>query len=115
MLTMSKNDNFKNKIVFSTNPDYKPEEESDERETVSASQQTLYISLERLKGGKVATIVDGFIGSDNDLQTLGKQLKSKCGVGGTVKDGIILLQGEHRDKVIQLLTTLGYKTKKKGG
>ncbi len=112
---MSKNDNFKNKIVFSTNPSYKPEDENNEEETPAAAQQTLYIALERLKGGKMATIIENFFGNENDLQALGKQLKNKCGVGGTVKDGIILLQGEHRDKVILLLTTLGYKTKKKGG
>jgi len=73
------------------------------------------VALERLKGGKVATIVSNFVGSENDLETLGKQLKNKCGSGGTVKDGIILIQGEQREKVIALLTTLGYKTKRKGG
>ncbi len=112
---MSKNENFKNKVVFSTNPHFKQEEDSHEEETVGAAQQTLYIVLERLKGGKVATIIENFKGSENDLQALGKMLKNKCGVGGTVKDGIILLQGEHRDRVIQLLTAEGYKTKKKGG
>lgn len=112
---MSKNINTKNKIVFSTNPTFKQEEEIIEEKTLAASQQTLYIALERLKGGKVATIIENFIGSENDLQTLGKQLKNKCGVGGTVKDNIILLQGEHREKVIQLLGALGYKSKKKGG
>ncbi|MCX6199590.1 MAG: translation initiation factor [Bacteroidetes bacterium] len=112
---MSKNKDFKNRIVFSTNPDFKEEEETNEQETVVPGQQTLYISLERLKGGKVATVIENFIGNETDLETLGKTLKSKCGVGGTVKDGIILLQGEHRDKVIQLLSAQGYKTKKKGG
>lgn len=111
---MSKKD-FTNRIVFSTNPDFKQEEETDEQETVPASQQLLYLSLERLKGGKVATLVENFKGPENDLETLGKQLKSKCGVGGSVKDGIILIQGEQRDKLIKLLTDMGYKTKKKGG
>ena len=112
---MSKNKDFKDRIVFSTNPSFKEEEETNKQETVLPAQQTLYISLERLKGGKVATVIDSFVGSETDLETLGKHLKSKCGVGGTVKDGIILLQGEHRDKVIQLLSAQGYKTKKKGG
>lgn len=112
---MSKNQDFKNRVVFSTNPDFKNVEENQEQKTVAPSQQMLYISLERLKGGKVATVIESFIGNETDLETLGKHLKSKCGVGGTVKDGIILLQGEHRDKVIQLLTALGYKTKRKGG
>lgn len=110
---MKKDD--KNRIVFSTNPDYKPEEENNEQETLPAAQQTLYVALERLKGGKIATLVENFIGSDSDLQDLGKQLKNKCGSGGTVKDGVILVQGEHRDKIIGILQTLGYKTKKKGG
>ncbi|HLP50103.1 MAG TPA: translation initiation factor [Chitinophagales bacterium] len=105
----------KNRIVFSTNPDFKQEEENNEQETVPANQQTLYVSLERLKGGKVATIVEKFVGTESDLEDLGKQLKSKCGTGGTVKDGIILIQGEQRDKVIGFLTAMGYKTKKKGG
>lgn len=112
---MNKHNDFKNRVVFSTNPDFNEEEETNEQETVAPAQQTLYISLERLKGGKVATVIDSFIGNETDLEALGKTLKSKCGVGGTVKDGIILLQGEHRDKVIQLLSAQGYKTKKKGG
>jgi len=111
---MSKKD-FTNRIVFSTNPSFKQEEETDEQETVPASQQLLYLSLERLKGGKVATIVENFKGPESDLEALGKQLKSKCGVGGSVKDGIILIQGEQRDKLIGILNNLGYKTKKKGG
>lgn len=105
----------KNRVVFSTNPDFKQQEESNEQETLAPAQQTLYIALDRLKGGKIATIVENFIGTTNDLETLGKQLKNKCGSGGTVKDGIILIQGEHRDKVIGILQTMGYKTKKKGG
>jgi translation initiation factor 1 len=105
----------KNRIVFSTNPEYKPEEESNQQETLPPAQQTLYVSLERLKGGKVATLVEKFVGTDADLEDLGKQLKNKCGSGGTVKDGVILVQGEQRDKIIALLTTMGYKTKKKGG
>ena len=112
---MSKKDDFKNRIIFSTNPNFKQEEENNEQKTVSANQQTLYVALERLKGGKVATIVSNFVGSENDLEVLGKQLKNKCGSGGTVKDGIILIQGEQREKIIALLTTLGYKTKRKGG
>jgi len=108
-----KNKDDKNKVVYSTNPNYKPEKEASDNESVSASQQT--ISLERLKGGKVATIVTDFLGSEPELEQLGKQLKSKCGVGGTVKDGIILIQGEQREKIIGILTSMGYKTKRKGG
>ena len=110
-----KNRDERNRVVFSTNPNFKREEENKEQETASANQQTLYVSLQRLKGGKIATIVESFIGSEKDLEALGKQLKSKCGVGGTVKEGIILIQGEQRDKVIGILNSLGFKTKKKGG
>jgi translation initiation factor 1 len=108
--------NDKNRIVFSTNPDFKPEpDETNEPVTPEPSKQQLYVSIERLKGGKVATVIENFIGSTTDLELLGKQLKTKCGVGGTVKDGVIIIQGEHRDKIISLLTGMGYKSKKKGG
>jgi translation initiation factor 1 len=103
-------------IVYSTNPDYKPESDTDGgEETLPPAQQTLYLALERHGGGKVATVVSNFIGKEEDLQALGKQLKTKCGVGGSVKDGIILIQGDNRDKAITYLQSVGYKTKKKGG
>lgn len=106
---------FEGKIVFSTNRDLDLSEKQEAIETPTPSQQTLYISLERNKGGKIATIVEKFVGSEEDLQSLGKLLKNKCGVGGTVKDGIILIQGEKRDRIIEILMDLGYKVKKKGG
>jgi len=113
---MSKHRDDKPRVVFSTNPDFKPgSEEPNDSETLPANQQTLYIALERLKGGKVATVISNFMGSNNDLEALGKQLKTKCGVGGTVKDGLIMIQGEQRDKVIVFLSSVGYKTKRKGG
>ena len=113
---MSKHSNDKSKVVYSTNPDFKPEEDdNNEQETLPAAQQTLYVALERLKGGKIATVISNFIGSEDDLETLGKQLKTKCGVGGTVKDGLIMIQGEQRDKVMAHLSSAGYKTKRKGG
>lgn len=103
-------------IVYSTNPDFNFEsDEANERETILAKDQTLYLSLERIKGGKVATIIENFIGKTEDLETLGKQLKTKCGVGGSVKDGIIIIQGDNRDKAMLYLQSLAYKVKKKGG
>lgn len=107
--------NSGNKIVFSTNRSLDISDPKIEDETVAPQLQTLYVSLERNKGGKIATIVENFQGSNADLEALGKTLKNKCGVGGTVKDGIILIQGEKRDRVVELLTALSYKVKKKGG
>ncbi len=110
-----KNKDSNSRIVFSTNRSINLQDETEEIKTPDATTQTLYVSLERLKGGKVATIVKNFVGSITDLESLGKQLKNKCGTGGTVKDGVVLIQGEQRDKVIGILNSLGYKTKKKGG
>lgn len=112
---MKQKNDFKNRIVFSTDPNFKQEKETTEQETPENKQQTLYVSLQRLKGGKIATVIENFIGSTADLETLGKQLKNKCGSGGTVKDGIILVQGEQREKIIGILNALGFNTKKKGG
>jgi len=113
---MSKHRDEKSRVVYSTNPDFKPASDDDHnQETLSANLQTLYVALERLKGGKVATVISNYIGNEADLETLGKQLKTKCGVGGTVKDGLIMIQGEQREKVMSFLQTMGYKTKRKGG
>ena len=71
--------------------------------------------IDRLKGGRVATVVRGFVGSADDLATLGKELKKSCGVGGTAKDGEIIIQGDHRDRIVELLTKAGYRCKKAGG
>jgi translation initiation factor 1 len=105
----------KGNIVFSTNPNFKIESEEEEAVTLPANQQKLYIVLDRLKGGKVATVVEGFVGTEADLEAMGKELKSKCGVGGTVKDGVVIIQGEQRDKVVAMLQAKGYQVKKKGG
>lgn len=103
-------------VVFSTNPDfqYETSEEADV-ETLSPAKQNLRVWLDRLKGGRVATVVRGFVGSDDDLTALGKELKKSCGVGGTAKDGEIIIQGDHRDRVVDLLTKAGYRCKRAGG
>ena len=103
-------------VVFSTNPDFNYTTSEDaEAETLAPERQNLKIWLDRLKGGRVATVVRGFVGSSADLEALGKDLKKSCGVGGAVKDGEIIIQGDHRDRVLELLTRAGYKCKKAGG
>jgi translation initiation factor 1 len=103
-------------VVYSTNPDFEYSDSSaDEPETLNPAQQDLRIWLDRKGGGKVITVVKGYIGRSADLESLGKQLKSLCGTGGTVKDYEIQIQGDHRDKVIAWLLSKGYKAKKAGG
>lgn len=105
------------KFAYSTNPDYKPEEdETQQAETLDPSKQDIRVWLEKKnRGGKVVSIVSGFIGSDNDLKELGKILKTRCGVGGTVKDGEIIIQGDFRDRIIGILLDQGFKKVKKAG
>lgn len=103
-------------LVYSTNPNFKPDEEPEEESTpLKPGQQQLKIYLDRLGGGKFVSRVSGFEGKTGDIETLGKLLKQKCGVGGSVKEREILLQGDHRDKLILLLLKEGYKAKKAGG
>lgn len=115
---MSKKNKQLINVVYSTNPNFNYESESEEEQvTLPNNQQKLYVSIDRKqRGGKDVTLVEGFIGTEDDLKELGKTLKSKCGVGGSVKDGEILIQGAMRDKVFDLLVKDGYtQTKKKGG
>ncbi len=106
-------------VVFSTNPDfnYTTDEPSEEAATLEPSKQNLRVWLDRNhRGGKTVTLVKGFVGSDDDLKSLAKELKNRCGVGGTAKDGEIVIQGAHRERVLQLLLEWGYsRTKSAGG
>lgn len=104
-------------VVFSTDDNFEFDYDGQEpAETLPPAQQNLKVMLDKkARAGKQVTLVAGFIGTEEDLKDLGKMLKTKCGVGGSAKDGEILIQGDHRDKVLQVLLTAGYKAKKSGG
>ena len=103
-------------IVYSTNPDFQyMYDEPEEPETLPPSKQDLRVRLDRRnRGGKSVTLVTGFVGTYEDLSALGKELKSKCGVGGSAKDGEIIVQGDFREKIMQMLQQKGYKVKLAG-
>ena len=97
-------------VVYSTNPDYGYSKDvEDESATLPKNQQKLRLNMERAgRGGKTVTLVKGFVGSDDDINTLCKLLKQKCGVGGSVKDGEIIIQGDHRPRLVEILKKEGY-------
>ena len=107
-----KNNDWKDRlnIVYSTNPDFGYEtDEATEDETLDKKQQKLRVAMEKKgRGGKTVTLIRGFIGTETDLKDLGKLVKTKCGVGGSVKDGEILIQGDFKQRVIELLKAEGY-------
>lgn len=112
---MSKKDKGRINVVYSTNPNFNYEEDHQEEDSVAPNQQQLKVYLDRLGGGKLLSRISGFTGKTGDIEALGKLLKQKCGVGGSVKDREILIQGDHRDKILMLLLKEGYKAKKAGG
>lgn len=119
-LIMSKKGNEWKKrdgVVYSTSDSFEYNlSDAGSAETLPASQQKLKVLLDKkARAGKQVTLVEGFVGSEDDLRELGKLLKNKCGVGGSAKDGEILIQGDHRDKVLQVLLAAGYGAKKSGG
>jgi translation initiation factor 1 len=112
---VSKKINSLSGLVYSTDPNFKIEEEGNEEEpTLPAAQQKIKVRLEtKHRAGKAVTLIENFIGTTADKEELGKKLKTACGTGGSVKDGEILVQGDNRDKVLQWLLKNGYKLSKK--
>lgn len=102
-------------VVFSTNPDfnYSTDDQEEEMELLPPEKQKLTVAIDRKKrAGKQVTVVDGFVGPQEDLEELCKKIKTKCGTGGSAKEGQILIQGDMRDKVVDFLLSLGYKAKR---
>ncbi len=103
------------KIVYSTSPKFVDSTNENEINTIKPHDQQLRIWLQRLSGGRVVTIIKGFVGEQTELAKLGKMLKVACGTGGSIKNGEILIQGDHRRKILNILLTNGYKAKTSGG
>jgi translation initiation factor 1 len=103
-------------VVYSTDPNFKYVTQDDldvEPETLEPARQKLIVAIDRRnRGGKQVTLVSGFVGREEDLAALAKTLKTRCGVGGSAKDGEILIQGDFRDRIVEILTKLGYKAKR---
>ncbi|MBC8266056.1 MAG: translation initiation factor [Flavobacteriales bacterium] len=112
---MGKNKKNRKGVMYSTNPDFEFEYENDEMETLTNNQQNLKVCIDKHRAGKVAVIIKDFIGTTDDLKSLGKMLKTKCGVGGSAKNGEIIIQGNVRDKVMEILEKEGYNYKRVGG
>ena len=113
---MSKKKPNSSGIVYSTDPDFRMDEALPMEETLPPRQQKLRIKLDtKQRAGKAVSIVEGFLGTTADLEELGKKLKAHCGTGGSVKDGLILVQGDHRDKILQWLLKNDFSQSKKAG
>jgi len=103
-------------FVFSTNKDFDLNQNTEEESTLKPQEQLLEAHLDKKnRGGKIATVIKGYVGTADDLKTLAKELKTLCGVGGSAKDGEIIIQGNFRDKIIDFLKNKGYKVKRVGG
>ena len=112
---MGENKKNRKRIIYSTNPDFEYEYENQEMKTIPAFEQNLKVCIDKHRAGKIAVIIKDFIGTTEDLKLLGKMLKVKCGVGGSVKNGEIIIQGNVQKKVMGILEKVGYKYKRVGG
>ena len=113
---MNKQKKNRKGILYSTDPNFEYEYEENTFETLSNKDQNLEVWIDKKhRAGKTCVLIKGFIGSDHDLKILAKSLKSKCGVGGSIKNGEILIQGDVRDKIMEILNSMNYNTKRVGG
>ena len=112
---MDKNKKNRKGVMYSTNPDFKFEYENEKLDTLANNQQNLKVCIDKHRAGKIAVIIKDFVGTADDLKALGKILKAKCGVGGSAKNGEIIIQGDLRDKVMDILAKEGYNYKRVGG
>jgi len=112
---MHKNKKNRKGVMYSTNTDFEFEYENEKLDTLANNQQNLKVCIDKHRAGKIAIIIKGFIGTADDLKALGKILKEKCGVGGSAKNGEIIIQGDLRDKVMGILAKEGYNYKRVGG
>ena len=112
---MDKKGKNKKGVMYSTNPNFEYEFEGEEVETLSNNEQDLKVCIDKHRAGKIAVIIKDFVGTAEDLKSLGKMLKTKCGVGGSTKNGEIIIQGNVRDKVMEILQKEGYNYKRVGG
>lgn len=112
---MGKNKKNRKGVLYSTNPDFEYEYEDNEMETLPNNQQDLKVCIDKHRAGKIAVIIKNFVGKTDDLKNLGKMLKTKCGVGGSVKNGEIIIQGNVREKIMEILKKEGYNYQRVGG
>jgi len=112
---MGKNNKNRKGVMYSTNPDFEYEYEEDEMEAIANNQQNLKVCIDKHRAGKIAVIIKDFVGTTDDLKSLEKMIKAKCGVGGSAKNGEIIIQGNVRDKVMEILQKEGYNYKRVGG
>ena len=112
---MVKNKKKRKGIMYSSNPNFEFEYENQEMGTLSNNEQHLKVCIDKHRAGKIAIIIKNFAGNSEDLKALGKLLKTKCGVGGSAKNGEIIIQGDVRDKVMVILDKEGYNYKRVGG